>query len=72
MNNFEKVDIFVVYLGTNALSIKMKVRFVISDPENPRKRFFRKSKIFGKKGGDVPDVTNGVPARQKRWRRILT
>ena len=44
----EKVDTFVVYLGTDAMYGKMDVRFVISDPENLLEHFFTK-KNFSKK-----------------------
>ena len=49
INNFQKVDIFVVYLGTDASFGKMDVIFVISDPETAGDEFFRKSKIFEKR-----------------------
>ena len=57
INNFQQVGIFVVYLGTDASYIKMKVRFVISDLEDPRVRIFRKIENFRKKVETYPRNT---------------
>ena len=43
-----KVDIFLVYLGTDVTKNKMDVSFMNSDPENPRGHIYRKNEIFKK------------------------
>ena len=54
----EKVDTFVVYLGTDAMYGKIDVRFVISDPENLLEHFFTKKKFF-KKNRNIYDSSTG-------------
>ena len=44
--NVQKVDIFVGYLGTDASYIKLDVKFVFCDPENPWGRSFSKIENF--------------------------